>query len=201
MSAVKRFFLILFVLASLLGIGYLVAYWLAWEPIFPTLQFLAVQPWFLIVEVVLLGIAAIGILAILFTTLALPKRSNRLIVDKDMGQVSIEREAINSTIKHAVELHHGLTIDSIKTKIVGKSDPKISAKVKINSGKVSGLSGIGSSLTDEIASSVQKLSGYPIEDLRVEFVYPNTDYVRSEEAVTYGQGYKADNAIETAPVG
>ncbi|MFQ9181417.1 MAG: hypothetical protein ACLR3C_17185 [Eggerthella lenta] len=57
MGKFKRFCMIVFVVAAVLGIGVLAALWFAWEPRFGN-AWLMSTPWFFVVEAVLLGITA-----------------------------------------------------------------------------------------------------------------------------------------------
>ena len=62
MGKFKRFCMIVFVVAAVLGIGVLAALWFAWEPLFPAIAWLMAMPWFYVVEAVLLGTkTAIGL--------------------------------------------------------------------------------------------------------------------------------------------
>ena len=60
MGKFKRFCMIVFVIAAVLGVGILAALWFAWEPLFPAIAWLMGMPWFFIVEAVLLGITRWG---------------------------------------------------------------------------------------------------------------------------------------------
>ena len=59
MGKFKRFCMIVFVVAAVLGIGVLAALWFAWEPLFPAIAWLMSMPWFFVVEAVLLGIPSL----------------------------------------------------------------------------------------------------------------------------------------------
>ena len=50
MGKFKRFCMIVFVVAAVLGIGVLAALWFAWEPLFPAIAWLMSMPWFFVVE-------------------------------------------------------------------------------------------------------------------------------------------------------
>ena len=72
MGKFKRFCMIVFVVAAVLGIGVLAALWFAWEPLFPAIAWLMSMPWFFVVEAVLLGITALGLLVVVLTPLSAP---------------------------------------------------------------------------------------------------------------------------------
>ena len=56
--------MIVFVVAAVLGVGVLAALWFAWEPLFPFIAWLVSMDWFFVVEAILLGITAIGLLVV-----------------------------------------------------------------------------------------------------------------------------------------
>ena len=109
MGKFKRFCMIVFVVAAVLGIGVLAALWFAWEPLFPAIAWLMSMPWFFVVEAVLLGITALGLLVVLIRAITAPGKNSQLELERDNGSIAITQNAIQSTVKHVVESHHGLS--------------------------------------------------------------------------------------------
>ena len=85
MGGFKRFCMIVFVVASTLGVGVLAALWFAWEPLLPAIAWLADMPWFYVAEAVLLGITALGLLIILIDALSKPGKKSHLRLERDGG--------------------------------------------------------------------------------------------------------------------
>ena len=86
MGKFKRFCMIVFVVAAVLGIGVLAALWFAWEPLFPAIAWLMSMPWFFVVEAVLLGITALGLLVVLIRAITAPGKNSQLELERDNGR-------------------------------------------------------------------------------------------------------------------
>ena len=117
--------MIVFVVAAVLGVGVLAALWFAWEPLFPFIAWLVSMDWFFVVEAILLGITAIGLLVVLIRALTAPGKNSQLELERGNGSIAITQNAIQSTVKHVVEAHHGLKTDSVRVEILGNHDPRI----------------------------------------------------------------------------
>ena len=154
MGKFKRFCMIVFVVAAVLGIGVLAALWFAWEPLFPAIAWLMSMPWFFVVEAVLLGITALGLLVVLIRAITAPGKNSQLELERDNGSIAITQNAIQSTVKHVVESHHGLSTDNVKVHITNKHDPRMSIHAKIE---------------DEIAATLEAFTGYPVDSVRITF--------------------------------
>ncbi len=169
MGKFKRFCMIVFVVAAVLGIGVLAALWFAWEPLYPAIAWLMAMPWFYIVEAVLLGITAVGLLVVLIRALTAPGRNSQLELERDNGSIAITQNAIQSTVKHVVESHHGLSTDNVKVHITNKHDPRMSIHAKIDPGRNAELGQLGAKLQDEIAATLEAFTGYPVDSVRITF--------------------------------
>ena len=156
MGKFKRFCMIVFVVAAVLGIGVLAALWFAWEPLFPAIAWLMSMPWFFVVEAVLLGITALGLLVVLIRAITAPGKNSQLELERDNGSIAITQNAIQSTVKHVVESHHGLSTDNVKVHITNKHDPRMSIHAKIDPGRNAELGQLGAKLQDEIAMALVK---------------------------------------------
>ena len=159
MGKFKRFCMIVFVIAAVLGIGILAALWFAWEPLFPAIAWLMSMPWFYIVEAVLLGITAVGLLVVLIRAITAPGKNSQLELERDNGSIAITQNAIQSTVKHVVESHHGLSTDNVKVHITNKHDPRMSIHAKIDPGRNAELGQLGVKLQDEIAATLEAFTG------------------------------------------
>ena len=166
MGKFKRFCMIVFVVAAVLGIGVLAALWFAWEPLFPAIAWLMSMPWFFVVEAVLLGITALGLLVVLIRAITAPGKNSQLELERDNGSIAITQNAIQSTVKHVVESHHGLSTDNVKVHITNKHDPRMSIHAKIDPGRNAELGQLGAKLQDEIAAT---LEAYPVDSVRITF--------------------------------
>lgn len=169
MGKFKRFCMIVFVVAAVLGIGVLAALWFAWEPLFPAIAWLMAMPWFYVVEAVLLGITAVGLLVVLIRALTAPGKNSQLEIERDNGSIAITQNAIQSTVKHVVESHHGLSTDNVKVHITNKHDPRMSIHAKIDPGRNAELGQLGAKLQDEIAAMLEAFTGYPVDSVRITF--------------------------------
>ena len=83
------------------------------------------MPWFFVVEAVLLGITALGLLVVLIRAITAPGKNSQLELERDNGSIAITQNAIQSTVKHVVEAHHGLSTDNVKVDITNKHDPRM----------------------------------------------------------------------------
>ena len=169
MGKFKRFCMIVFVVAAVLGVGVLAALWFAWEPLFPAIAWLVSMPWFFVVEAVLLGITALGLLVVLISAITAPGKNSQLELERDNGSIAITQNAIQSTVKHVVESHHGLTTDNVKVSITNKHDPRVSVHAKIDPGRNAELGQLGAKLQNEIAATLEAFTGYPVDSVRITF--------------------------------
>lgn len=169
MGKFKRFCMIVFVVAAVLGVGVLATLWFAWEPLFPAIAWLMSMPWFFIVEAVLLGITALGLLVVLIRAITAPGKNSQLELERDNGSIAITQNAIQSTVKHVVESHHGLSTDNVKVHITNKHDPRMSIHAKIDPGRNAELGQLGAKLQDEIAATLEAFTGYPVDSVRITF--------------------------------
>ena len=169
MGKFKRFCMIVFVVAAVLGIGVLAALWFAWEPLFPAIAWLMAMPWFYVVEAVLLGITAVGLLVVLIRALTAPGKNSQLEIERDNGSIAITQNAIQSTVKHVVEAHHGLSTDNVKVDITNKHDPRMAIHAKIDPGRNAELGELGAKLQNEISSTLEAFTGYPVDSVRITF--------------------------------
>ena len=169
MGKFKRFCMIVFVVAAVLGIGVLAALWFAWEPLFPAIAWLMSMPWFFVVEAVLLGITALGLLVVLIRAITAPGKNSQLELERDNGSIAITQNAIQSTVKHVVESHHGLSTDNVKVHITNKHDPRMSIHAKIEPVRNAELGHLGAKLQDEIAATLEAFTGYPVDSVRITF--------------------------------
>ena len=147
----------------------LAALWFAWEPLFPAIAWLMAMPWFYVVEAVLLGITAVGLLVVLIRALTAPGKNSQLEIERDNGSIAITQNAIQSTVKHVVEAHHGLSTDNVKVDITNKHDPRMAIHAKIDPGRNAELGELGAKLQDEIAATLEAFTGYPVDSVRITF--------------------------------
>lgn len=169
MGKFKRFSMIVFVIASVLGVGTLAVLWFGWEPLIPTIAWLVSMPWFFVVEAVLLSITAVGLLVVFFRALTAPGRHTQLELKRGSGSIAITQSAIQSTVKHVVEAHQGLVINTIKVSITRKRSPRMSIHVRIDPGRNAELGSLGAKLQDEIAATLEAFTGYPVDSVRITF--------------------------------
>ena len=169
MGKLRRTAMIVFVVAAVLDIGVLAALWFAWEPLFPAIAWLMSMPWFFVVEAVLLGITALGLLVVLIRAITAPGKNSQLELERDNGSIAITQNAIQSTVKHVVESHHGLSTDNVKVHITNKHDPRMSIHAKIDPGRNAELGQLGAKLQDEIAATLEAFTGYPVDSVRITF--------------------------------
>ena len=201
MGKFKRFCMIVFVVAAVLGIGVLAALWFAWEPLFPAIAWLMAMPWFYVVEAVLLGITAVGLLVVLIRALTAPGKNSQLEIERDNGSIAITQNAIQSTVKHVVEAHHGLSTDNVKGEITNKHDPRMAIHAKIDPGRNAELGELGAKLQNEISSTLEAFTGYPVDSVRITFA-GDADVVTpafTQQATKYSEDTHRQHQTQPVP--
>ena len=201
MGKFKRFCMIVFVVAAVLGIGVLAALWFAWEPLFPAIAWLMAMPWFYVVEAVLLGITAVGLLVVLIRALTAPGKNSQLEIERDNGSIAITQNAIQSTVKHVVEAHHGLSTDNVKVDITNKHDPSMAIHAKIDPGRNAELGELGAKLQNEISSTLEAFTGYPVDSVRITFA-GDADVVTpafTQQATKYSEDTHRQHQTQPVP--
>ena len=201
MGKFKRFCMIVFVVAAVLGIGVLAALWFAWEPLFPAIAWLMAMPWFYVVEAVLLGITSVGLLVVLIRALTAPGKNSQLEIERDNGSIAITQNAIQSTVKHVVEAHHGLSTDNVKVEITNKHDPRMAIHAKIDPGRNAELGELGAKLQNEISSTLEAFTGYPVDSVRITFA-GDADVVTpafTQQATKYSEDTHRQHQTQPVP--
>lgn len=169
MGKLRRIGMIVFVLAAVLGTGALATLWFAWEPLLPAMMWLMGMPWFYVLEAVLLAITAVGLAVILVSAIVSPSKHSQLSLAHENGSVAITQNAIQSTVKHVIDNHRGLTSDSVHVDIKGSAKPRVSIRAKVDPGRNADLEKLGATLQKEIGASVQAFTGHPVEKVDVTF--------------------------------
>ena len=201
MGKFKRFCMVVFVVAAVLGIGVLAALWFALEPLFPAIAWLMAMPWFYVVEAVLLGITAVGLLVVLIRALTAPGKNSQLEIERDNGSIAITQNAIQSTVKHVVEAHHGLSTDNVKVDITNKHDPRMAIHAKIDPGRNAELGELGAKLQNEISSTLEAFTGYPVDSVRITFA-GDADVVTpafTQQATKYSEDTHRQHQTQPVP--
>ena len=201
MGKFKRFCMVVFVVAAVLGIGVLAALWFAWEPLFPAIAWLMAMPWFYVVEAVLLGITAVGLLVVLIRALTAPGKNSQLEIERDNGSIAITQNAIQSTVKHVGEAHHGLSTDNVKVDITNKHDPRMAIHAKIDPGRNAELGELGAKLQNEISSTLEAFTGYPVDSVRITFA-GDADVVTpafTQQATKYSEDTHRQHQTQPVP--
>ena len=201
MGKFKRFCMIVFVVAAVLGIGVLAALWFAWEPLFPAIAWLMAMPWFYVVEAVLLGITAVGLLVVLIRALTAPGKNSQLEIERDNGSIAITQNAIQSTVKHVVEAHHGLSTDNVKVDITNKQYRRMAIHAKIDPGRNAELGELGAKLQNEISSTLEAFTGYPVDSVRITFA-GDADVVTpafTQQATKYSEDTHRQHQTQPVP--
>ena len=201
MGKFKRFCMSVCGVAAVLGIGVLAALWFAWEPLFPAIAWLMAMPWFYVVEAVLLGITAVGLLVVLIRALTAPGKNSQLEIERDNGSIAITQNAIQSTVKHVVEAHHGLSTDNVKVDITNKHDPRMAIHAKIDPGRNAELGELGAKLQNEISSTLEAFTGYPVDSVRITFA-GDADVVTpafTQQATKYSEDTHRQHQTQPVP--
>lgn len=190
MGTIKRMALFVFAMATMLGVGFLAMLWFAWDPVMPAIGWLAGQQWFFIVEAALLGIVLVGTIALLVWAIAAPRTSSRLRIEREDGEVDISRDAIVSTARNTIEAHRGLAAKDVRMKIVGKRDPKLRLRIKVDPGRSGMLEQLGTTLTNEVTTAVNALTGHPLDRLRISFTKVESAYAAKGAGAASVQSYQ-----------
>lgn len=180
MSPFKRFCCIVFVLASVLGIGLLVIAWLQWQPLDVYVSQWIGQPWFVVLETVLLGISAFGLLVVLLRAVFARGVRSTLEVVNDYGSIRISRIALERTVEHTVELHPDLTFLDAGVRVYKGRQPGMVVRTEVIPHGVTALDEYGSALQAEIKASVEKFTGKEVKRVLVDF--------REESSASGGKG-------------
>lgn len=195
MDTLWRIGLISFALAALVSVGMLAALWTAWSPVMPAVSIVAGQSWFAVAELVLLGITAAGLVGMIVFALAAPRASKRLFVRHGDGGVNISQTALRSVVEQTIARHRGLRAESVHAKAVGKKNPRLKIRAKVNPGTNVDLGELGSQLQHEIADAVEHFASCPVKTVDLTFVQPisSTSYA-SEKAHRNARSSKAKPA-------
>ena len=169
MGKLKRFSMIAFVVAAVLGIGVLAALWFGWQPLLPAISWLMGMAWFYVVEAILLGITALGLIIVFIRAITAPGKGSQLELQRGGGSIAITQNAIQSTVKHVIDGHNGLTVDYIKVNITHKHSPRMAIHAKIDPGRNAELGELGAKLQDEISATLEAFTGYPVESVHITF--------------------------------
>lgn len=169
MGRLRRLCMIVFVISAILGIGVLATVWFEWAPLLPFVEWLADMPWFYTAESILLGITALGVLIVLIRALTAPGKRSQLEIQRDGGNIAITQAAIQSTVRHVIAAHQGLTPDTIKISIAHKQDPRMSVRAKVDPGRHANLGELGALLQREIAASLEAFTGAPVDSVHITF--------------------------------
>ena len=195
MGTAKRIGLIVYAIVGLVSIGLLAALWFAWEPLMAFTGWVAGVPWFATVELVLLGITAVGLIALLIWAVTARKMQPDLIVPQDEGSIAITQDALQSTVRHVIEAHRGLEARAVKVKVVGKDRPLLFVSAKVDPGRNANLSALGATLQRETIASLTAFSGYPVEEASITFIGDAEAVTPSfTRQATNGRGFSADDA-------
>lgn len=199
MGKLKRFCMIAFVIAAVLGVGVLAVLWFAWEPLLSMVMWFVYTPWFFVVEAVLLGITALGLLVVLIRAIITPGRHSRLEVRQERGHIAITQNAIQSTVRHVIENHRGLIARSVKVRITGRREPRITVRAKIDPGHNARLGDLGIRLQDEISASLESFTGYPTDSVHITF-YGTGEAVTPPPSKEEMQRTTDDSSYPTQPI-
>lgn len=184
---------------ALLGVGTLAVLWFGWEPLLPAVAWLMGMDWFYVVEAVLLGIVGAGALAALVMAIVAPSRRRQLTVQRENGEVAVSRGALQSTVRNVVEAHSEFSLEKAQVNVQGKHNPRIFVHAKVKPDKIGDLGATGLRLQNEIGSTLEAFTGYPVESVDVTFVgdgakasaHPTTAYKSADYAPRAAAGSTA----------
>ena len=121
MGKFKRFCMIVFVVAAVLGIGVLAALWFAWEPLFPAIAWLMSMPWFFVVESHH-GLSTDNV-KVHITNKHDPRMSIHAKIDPgrnaELGQLGAK---LQDEIAATLEAFTGYPVDSVRITFAGDAD-------------------------------------------------------------------------------
>lgn len=169
MNMITRLGIVVFVIAAMLGIGVLAVLWFSWEPLLPAAYWLVGMNWFNTALLVVLGIVAVGLIALLVYAIAAKHKGSELSLKRDDGTVTITKEAMRSTAQRALTSNRNIKVDDLKIGIRGKHNPDISVKASVDPGSNANLASLGESLQNEVSSSISSLTGYPVKKVDIMF--------------------------------
>lgn len=188
MGKVKRLCLIVVSVAGAASIAFYTVLWFDVKPLLPAAFWLAEQSWFGIALPIALGITAAGFLAALVYAIAAPGTQSHLVDARERGSVVVDKKALESTARRAIERHRELTAKSVKVKIGGTgSKARIRIKAKVEANGASNLAVLGSRLQNEVIAAVETLTGHAVKSVRIHFVgdaMPTTESAFKRETTT-----------------
>lgn len=173
MGKPMRIALVLFAVAAALSLGLLATLWFAWDPLLPAALALASASWFDAALLGLLAVTAAGVVAALVVAIVTPGTRAGLSLAHDGGKVTIAKDAIRSTATQVIEHHGNLTCKRVSVRILGRRDPHIRIKARVDPADSENLSLLGTRLQDEVASRVESLTGRPVKTVDISFARPS----------------------------
>lgn len=175
-----RIGMLLFAVIGLISVGMLAAFHFAWPSTMPITNALAEQSWFFVAETILLGITAAGLIGMIVFAIAAPRKSRQLIVERDNGGVRISQAALRATVQQVVESHRGLSLEKATAKIVGRANPRMDIRIRVNPGTNTDLGELGSKLQSEIAAAVEHFASCPVRSVNLVFLEPSVQVAASQ---------------------
>ncbi|NHM16855.1 alkaline shock response membrane anchor protein AmaP [Eggerthellaceae bacterium zg-887] len=182
MGKLKRFCLIAFALALIIGVGFLAVEYVAYAPLLPYTRAIASMSWFYVLYNAVLGIIALGTVVLLAVGLFSPGRGKRLEVKRDQGSVIITRTAISSTVRHAIESHPPLKVEKTSVRIKNGRNPAISVSARVNPGSRGDLSSLGQTLQRQVSERLNVFSGARVKRVDIVFAGEGAAEVETMEA-------------------
>ncbi len=182
MGKLKRFCLIAFALALIVGVGFLAVEYVAYAPLLPYTRAIASMSWFFVLYNAVLGVIALGTVVLLAVGLFSPGRGKRLEVKRDQGSVIITRTAISSTVRHAIESHPPLKVEKTSVRIKNGRNPAISVSARVDPGSRGDLSSLGQTLQRQVSERLNVFSGARVKRVDIVFAGEGAAEVSTMEA-------------------
>ncbi|NHM14963.1 alkaline shock response membrane anchor protein AmaP [Xiamenia xianingshaonis] len=182
MGKLKRFCLIAFALALIIGVGFLAVEYVAYAPLLPYTRAIVSMSWFYVLYNAVLGVIALGTVVLLAVGLFSPGRGKRLEVKRDQGSVIITRTAISSTVRHAIESHPPLKVEKTSVRIKNGRNPAISVSARVNPGSRGDLSSLGQTLQRQVSERLNVFSGARVKRVDIVFAGEGAAEVETMEA-------------------
>lgn len=168
-NGLKRLVLILYALASFVGVGYLACSYFSVTIVteFVTSRINAI--WLYNILLGCLCVLAAGLLIILLRAIFSRSPRETVRLRNEGGTCEIGPTAIDSVVRSALSQHAGIDHRGTDVRATSGSDPRVKLKVRANVGDVPDLASVTVKMQEEVKDAVEAFTGATVEDVSFKF--------------------------------
>lgn len=127
------------------------------------------KEWFFYFFTVIAILGALLALYILIRAIALPSINNYVIDENDSGKMLITSKAIVDNVLSTVSKNAEIRQTDAIVKVQNGKSKEINTVVKCGVYEVENLNALGNTIKENVAQSLEKFTGYPVNQVDVEF--------------------------------